>query len=346
MPDSMVRKNPFKKLFSKTPVHAGVLSFLALVLTACDRESGTPDWGAVAELPAAQAPVAQTPEQDAPANSTRSAAPGLRFMTYNVENWLTMERNGKARNKPEAEKAATVRLIVENRPDVLGVCEIGDQGDVAELRKRLKAAGWPMPHLAYDPESHALRRLALLSRFPIVATAKPERSEYRLLGRQWRMSRPILDATVEREGCRYRFLGVHLKSKREVRDADQEQIRIHEAQLLRHHVDAILGTQPDCRLIAYGDFNDSRKSAAMKIVAGSYRAPNYLTAIPCDDSRGHRWTHHWEYQDIYSRFDYVLVSRGLKPEVDFKGSYTVDDPSWQQASDHRPLVTLFKATGK
>ena len=45
---------------------------------------------------------------------------------------------------------------------------------------------------------------------------------------------------------------------------------------------------------------------------------------------------------MYSRFDYVLVSEGLKPEVDFRGSYLVDDPSWATASDHRALVTIFK----
>lgn len=320
---------------------SGVLLFLCLLLGACDRESGTPDWGTVAaEVPAA---LATSPPSGGDATS-RVPAPGLRFMAYNVENWLSMERRGKQRGKPEAEKAAVVRQIVENRPDVLGVCEIGDAKDVEDLRKRLRASGWPMPHLAYNSDSHALRRLALLSRFPVVATHTPEQTEYRMLGRQWRMSRPILDATVERAGVPYRFLGVHLKSKREVREADQEQMRIHEARLLRRHVDAILAKQPDARLIAYGDFNDSRKSEAMKIVAGAYRTPSYLTAIPCGDSRGHRWTHHWEYQDVYSRFDYVLVSESLRPEVDFKASSIVDAADWQQASDHRPLMAIFRST--
>ncbi|MDX1681091.1 MAG: endonuclease/exonuclease/phosphatase family protein [Akkermansiaceae bacterium] len=336
----MIRLRVTSQNFLKAPAITGALFCLWLGLGACEKEGITPDWSAE-QRPAAATPSTVSTEAD---SRPQTAAPGLRFMAYNVENWLVMERGGRERGKPEKEKAAVVRLIVEHRPDVLGICEIGERSDVEELMKRLKASGWEMPHLAYDDESHALRRQALLSRFPIVATADPEKERYRMLGREWRMSRPILDATVEREGCRYRFVGVHLKSKREVDHADQEQMRRHEARLLRGHIEAILKADPDVRLVAYGDFNDSRKSVAMKTVAGTYRSPTYLTAIPCEDSRGHRWTHHWEYQDIYSRFDYILVSPGLRPEADFDGSYTVDDPSWATASDHRPVVGIFRAS--
>lgn len=328
-----------KRSIPKAPVIAGALLFALFGLVSCDEHKATPEWseGALA---------AEVHDHAASATDVvtkpRTAAPGLRFMAYNLENWLTMERDGRQSSKPESEKAVAVRLIVESRPDVLGVCEIGDAKDVADLKARLKAAGWEMAHVAYDEDSHALRRLALLSRYPIVRIAEPKVTEYRMNGRNWRMSRPILDATVERENCRYRFVGVHLKSKREVRDADQEEMRIHEAGLLRLHVDEILKADPAVRLIAYGDFNDTRNSVAMKKVAGQYRSPDYLTAIPCGDSQGHRWTHHWDYQDVYSRFDYVLVSAGLKPEVDFRGSYLVDDPAWHEASDHRALLTIFK----
>ena len=95
-------------------------------------------------------------------------------MAYNVENWLTMERDGKERSKPEKEKAAVVRLIVEHRPEVLGVCEIGDKKDVLDLQARLKASGWEMKHLSYDDDSHAFRRLALLSRHPIVTSTQAQ----------------------------------------------------------------------------------------------------------------------------------------------------------------------------
>lgn len=325
----------------RAPALAGALLFTCCGLVGCDESSSTPDWsGGFFEAKEGSEPLTVS------ISASARLAPGIRFMSYNVENWLTMERGGKKRGKPEGEKDAVVRLIVKNRPEVLGVCEIGDVADVRDLQGRLKASGWEMKHLSYNEDSSALRRLALLSLHPVVMESKPKVSEYRMNGRNWRMSRPLLDTTIEKEGTRYRFIGVHFKSKREIRDANQSEMRINEAILFRRHVDDILKTNPEVRLIAYGDFNDSRKSTAMKKVAGQYRTPNYLTAIPCADSNGHRWTHHWEYQDIYSRFDYVLVSQSLRPEVDFKGSYLVDDRSWSHASDHRALLTVFRASAQ
>jgi len=331
-------------LILKAPAFTGALLFLCLSLAGCDRKAATPDWSADATH--AVDPVAET-EAAVPATAPVAPAEGLRFMAYNLENWLTMERRISDRmqlaDKPDEQKAAAVRMIVAGKPDVLGVCEIGTQEDVDDLRKRLRDAGWEMPHVAFDPTDGSFRRLALLSRLPIVGRDKPEVSEYQMLGRWRAMSRPILDATVERGGSRYRFVGVHLKSKREVREGDQEEIRRQEAKLLRRHLDAVLKDDPTVRWVAYGDFNDTLRSVAMKTVVGYYRAPTYMTAIPCADSKGHRWTHHWQYEDVYSRFDYVLVSPALKAEVDFRQSRILDDPDWELASDHRPLLTIFKA---
>jgi len=54
------------------------------------------------------------------------------------------------------------------------------------------------------------------------------------------------------------------------------------------------------------------------------------------------WTHYWEYQQVYSRFDYVLASRSLRPLFNQKESYIIDSPGWSKASDHRALVSIFK----
>ncbi len=161
-------------------------------------------------------------------------------------------------------------------------------------------------------------------------------------GRTYAINRGILDATVQTRGKAYRFIGVHLKSKREIEDADQEEMRIHEARLLRRHVDAILLADANARLIVYGDFNDTRPSKAFKIVTGKYNDAGYLTAIPFKDTRGEAWTYYWELHDVYSRFDFVAVTRGLKPDTDFRASHIIEDPSWSQASDHRPLLALFR----
>jgi endonuclease/exonuclease/phosphatase family metal-dependent hydrolase len=181
-----------------------------------------------------------------------------------------------------------------------------------------------------------------LSRFPITGTAKPAATEFKLEGRIFGINRGILDTTIKARGKSYRFIGVHLKSKRAVEEADQEQMRIHEARLLRRHVDSILAMDANARLIVYGDFNDTRPSKAFKTVTGSYNDPGYLTAIPFKDSRGETWTHYWALHDIYSRIDFVTVTRALRPEVDFRASHLIDDPKWVEASDHRPMMAIFR----
>lgn len=344
-------------------------AFIALAGSACERKGGTPDWDtpgvpppttaevatpitppapvipvAVNTLPAAETP--KTPEPVAtPAGNPTSD--GLRFIAYNVENWLTMDRyvdrkNLKGAPKPESEKQAVVQLLARHTPDVIGLCEIGTAADLAEIQEDLKAAGLNLPHSHYTGGSDPTRHLGLLSRFPITSTAKPAESEYQLAGQTFAINRGVLDATLEARGKSYRFLGVHLKSKRDSEQGDQEAIRLQEARLLRRHVDSILASNGDARFVVYGDFNDTRATPAIKAITGNYNDPAYLTAIPAKDSRDQAWTHHWALHDIYSRIDFVMVSRGLRDDVDFQAAKIIDDTDWDKASDHRAVLAIFK----
>jgi endonuclease/exonuclease/phosphatase family metal-dependent hydrolase len=329
---------------------------LTFSLSACGKKDGTPDWdtpGAEtgadvtsdAEIVPEEVLVPESvPDPTAPATP---AGEGLRFIAYNVENWLTMDRfvddkPVKDKPKPDSEKAAVIRILVSHRPDILGLCEIGTADDLAEIQESLKSAGVDLPHLHYSGGSDPVRHLGLLSRHPISSTSKSAKTEYSLLGKSHGFGRAVLDATISARGKSYRFLGVHLKSKRQTEEGDEEEMRLSEARLLRDHVDSILKSNPNARLVVYGDFNDTRPSRPFKVVTGSYNSPGYLTAIPFKDSRGHAWTHHWAPHDIYSRIDFVTVTRTLRQEVDFRASYIADDPFWDQASDHRPLVAIFR----
>ncbi len=272
---------------------------------------------------------------------------GLRFIAYNVENWLTMNRyvdrkNLKDAPKPEAEKAAVISLLARHAPDVIGLCEIGEVTDLAEIQADLKAAGLDLSHSHYAGGSDPTRHLGLLSRFPITSTAKPAESEYQLAGQTFAINRGILDATIQARGKDYRFLGVHLKSKRDSEQGDQEAIRLNEARLLRKHINTIFTNHADARLVVYGDFNDTRATPAIKAITGNYNDPTYLTAIPAKDSRDQAWTHHWALHDIYSRIDYVMVSPSLKDEVDFQSAKIIDDADWDKASDHRAILAIFR----
>jgi len=324
-------------------------------LASCDKTNGTPDWEQNTEIPpsieessepAAEPELPPVAQEAATIDPAPDSSPGLRFIAYNVENWLTMDRmvDGKqqpALPKPDSEKQAAIRLLAQHTPDIIGLCEIGEAKDLAEIQELLKTAGLSLPHSHYTGGSDPVRHLGLLSRFPITLTSKPAETDFRLRGKTFSINRGILDTTITASGKTYQFIGVHLKSKRQIEEADQEEMRIHEARLLRRHVDSLLRKNPQARLVVYGDFNDTRPSKTMKTVTGSYNDPGYLTAVPAKDSRGHAWTHHWAPHDIYSRIDFITVSRALRSEVNFRASRIIDDPGWDQASDHRPLLAIF-----
>jgi len=133
-------------------------------------------------------------------------------------------------------------------------------------------------------------------------------------------------------------VGLHLKSKREIPEADQAEMRLNEARLARQHIDRILAAEPGANLIVYGDFNDLRIEPPVKTLQGKFGRADYLSSLTLDDQYGFRWTHHWSFADDYSRLDYILLSKGVSPEVDRPTSHIYHWDKWDTASDHRPLV--------
>jgi endonuclease/exonuclease/phosphatase family metal-dependent hydrolase len=315
--------------------------------TACELLAATPTWEkqTAHATPPAEVP---TPEATAkPATEATASAEAVRFISYNVENWLTMDRfvDGKPLKgapKPDSEKQAVTEILARHKPDILGLCEIGLASDLADIQQRLKAAGLDLPHSHHTGGSDPVRHLGILSRFPITSTSNSAILDYQLAGKTFQINRGILDATVEVHGKPYHFIGLHLKSKRDSEQGDQEAIRLNEVRLVRNHIDKLLKANPNERLIVYGDFNDTRGTPAIKLLVGKYSSPNYLTAIPMKDSRQMAWTHHWTAQDIYSRIDFIMVSQQMKMDVDFPASRIIDDTDWSEASDHRPTLAIFK----
>ena len=323
--------------------------FFALILCACDRS------GADSQDTSRQSAAAKNWFTQADANepvaaarpSAETTSGKLRFMAYNVENWLTMDRVIERREvanqpKPDAEKSAALRIVLKNNPDVIGLCEIGTKADLAEIQQALKAAGLDLPHSHHTGGSDTVRHLGLLSRFPITSTTSPAQTQYTLEGRSFAINRGILDATIKARGKDYRFVGVHLKSKRSVDGGDQAKMRLQEAHLLRRHLDKILSPNPDAKLIVYGDFNDTYRSNTLRAVTGSAAKNLRITPIYLKDSQGEAWTHHWSGEDIYSRIDFIMTSPALRREVDFKASRIIDDNLWSKASDHRPMLAVFR----
>lgn len=268
----------------------------------------------------------------------------IRVVAYNVMNWLRMERrvDGELQAdapKPETEKAGVVRVVASLKPDVLGVCEIGAEEDVTDLQSRLREVGVDLPHRLIHGGADPARRLALLTRFPIIANESVSELTYTMGEQTHRFQRGILDATLQvTPSYQLRLIGVHLKSRREVEEGDQAVMRRHEAVLLREHVERILEAAPDTNLLVYGDFNDTKNEQPVKVVQGRFGEKNYLRDLWLQDGDGHRFTYYWSFADSYDRIDFAFATDGLWPEIEAKKSFIAKDPDWLKASDHRPLV--------
>lgn len=273
------------------------------------------------------------------------AAEPITVVSYNLKNYLAMDRRVDGETlegapKPEREVKALVAAILEMKPDILGVCEIGDATYLKDLQDRLKAGGLDLPHTELITAASGYNRnLGLLSRFPIAGRNSRDDYTYLLDGEKLPFQRGVLDVTLAiNPEYQLRYVGLHLKSKRETPGADQALMRLNEARLARTHLDQIFETEPDVNLLVTGDFNDLRIEPPVKALQSGFTREGYLASLTLDDQYGFRWTHHWSFADSYSRFDYALYSKGLSPEIERDLSHIYHWPDWDKASDHRPLV--------
>lgn len=270
-------------------------------------------------------------------------APGqITFCSYNLKNWLSLDESGSQRayRKPEAERQRVVQTLAAIHPDILGVCEIGTADDLAELQQRLEKAGLELPYTELAHGGDETRRLALLSRLPIKARNSQTALSYQMGAQTLPMQRGILDVTISLTPTfDLHLLGVHLKSMRPIPDADQALMRRNEARLLRLHLDTLFAQEPTACVLAYGDFNAQRNDPALAEVMGGLRtADTAMADLLLRDPHGEVWTHFWDEADVYSRLDYCLTSRLLRPFIDTRSSGIHAEPDFHKASDHRPLV--------
>lgn len=334
------------------PKHASTIvgAFCLLLLSSCNEKKSTPNWEQSPQ-PAKESPQQKTeapkpgPKPSPPPFIDTTGADHVRFLSYNLKNYLTMRRyiNGRTitSSKPEDEIEALIEVITTSKPDILGVCEIGSPTNLKDLQTRLKTAGVDLPHAHQVLDYDKVRTLAILSRYPITSTGKLKDDSYSLSGHHFKISRGILDATVQLPSKQIRFLGVHFKSKRPIPEADQELMRRSESYLLRKHINNILNASPNTHVIAYGDFNDTKRTPTLRTAMGRLNSKTGLIVLHPTDSRGELWTHHWTREDIYSRFDFVMASKNLIPHIDQKASHILDPDNWKKASDHRAIMVLI-----
>ena len=272
--------------------------------------------------------------------------------SYNLENYLKMERRVDGKTvpdapKPEEEISAVIDVLKQIQPDILGLVEMGDAAMLEDFQRRLKAAGMDYPHREWvkgaDPERH----LALLSKYPITARDSVDDVPFELNGTRQRISRGILDVTVQlSDSYKLRLVGAHLKSRRQVPEYDERAMRAKEAALFRKHLDAILTSDPAANLLLFGDLNDTKNEQPIKELIGTTGSPLRMRDLFLTDRQGLRWTHFWSAADTYSRIDYLLVSNGLWPEIIMSRSGVSNARNWYKASDHRAIHTTVRIPEK
>lgn len=270
------------------------------------------------------------------------------FCSWNLRNWLNIGRSeaerpkGGPKLKDSAEIEATISMLADIRPDLLGLCEMGSAEDLAALQKGLKRRGIDLPHTEWVRAADPDRHVALLSRWPITARASQSDLSYVLDHAELPVQRGILDVAISvTPDYTLRAVGVHLKSRRDVPEADEALMRRNEAHLLRRHVDSILTSAPQTNLLVFGDFNETPDQPAIRAVKGVRGAETALTELELADERGERWTYYFADAETYSRIDYVFASRGILPEIDLKSSRIHSAPDWLTSSDHRPEVVTI-----
>jgi len=219
---------------------------------------------------------------------------------------------------------------------------MGPPAEFADFEGRLKSAGLDYPFTEYVEGPDPQRHVALLSKYPIASRQSLKDVPFEMDGHEEKVRRGILDVTVSVGETKLRFIGVHLKSKLRDTWENEAELRRNEAHLLRSHVDEVLAGDAAANLVVYGDFNDTKNEPSLREIMGGRNSERGLRDLWLKDADGDRWTEYWDTADVYSRIDFILVTRDLLPAVDFPKSYVYRSPYWNAASDHRAVVAAFR----
>lgn len=272
-----------------------------------------------------------------------SAGESLRVMTWNIWNYLPVNRHidGGFRPdypKPEVEKAALRTVIRSADPDLIILQEMGPLPYLLEFQRDLGMEGMHYPHAFLVERFDENRHLAALSRVPATFWQPEESLDFKYFEERLQPRRGLLGLEVVLAGKVISVYGVHLKSRWTVREDDPQSSRLRtgEAEAIRNLLHQ-RHPEGEGLFLIVGDFNDHPRSAPVRrfLQRGAVTFSHLLEA---EDSRGERWTHHFLSQDQYSRIDHILVSTSLLPAVHPPAVRILDIPEVRVASDHRPLV--------
>jgi len=278
-----------------------------------------------------------------------ACAQELTFCSWNLQNFFLKQPvapNGSSLStvtiKSEEEIQAIIETLKKIDSDIIGVSELGHQGEISFLQKELNKAGLNYPYIASTKGSDLYRSIGLLSKHPITQQLTPEKLTFHSGKSTQSVRRGFLSTIIATPIGEIHFVGCHLKSKRPMRDDNEQNVRYGEALRLREHLLRVMKADIKKKLVVYGDFNDTRSSAVIRLIGGKIGTETRLTKLPLKSSDYTYWTHHWKSEDVYSRFDYIFLSESLKNRYVKEKSHIASNTLWYKTSDHRPLFLTLK----
>jgi endonuclease/exonuclease/phosphatase family metal-dependent hydrolase len=270
------------------------------------------------------------------------SAESIRLATYNLNNYLVMDRQVGAvwrpsYPKPEAEKAIIREVIQQASPDILAVQEVGTLPFLEELRADLAQDNMHYPYAIHMEGADAVRHVAVLSKLPPTEVVKHQDLNFKYHGRRELVKRGMLEISFERaDGSVFKLFVVHLKSRwTDVKtDPESQQRRTREAEACRKRIIERTYDMGVTDFLIAGDFNDHPGSGALRRF---YRkgALNLGALVPASDSRGEQWTYFYRKEVVYSLVDGFIASGALAPQLVTGSGHVVDAPSVLLGSDHR-----------
>lgn len=264
-------------------------------------------------------------------------------MSYNLYRFGYYDRDEDGQEddfKPDEEVSALLAILTATRPDVLAVQELGDEAAFDRLRSLLKAEGLDYPHAQFITGFSPHARNGLLSRYPLASVTLWTNLTYTVADTEVGVSRGFLEATIQvNDGYQFTLFNAHLKSKR-FNELGQTEMRRNEARLLTQLITDRLSENPEANVLVVGDMNDEIGSAPLRLILEE----GGVTDLLLRDYVGDIWTHEWSYRQSYSRIDYLFCSPGMMAELVPEKSLVVRHPLNRKASDHRPLLGVFKAS--
>jgi endonuclease/exonuclease/phosphatase family metal-dependent hydrolase len=283
------------------------------------------------------------------------AAQTFTIATYNVDTYLDQPTQTRPHPKTAEAKAKVCDMICSMNPDVIALEEMGTTNALFELRASLKAKGVDFPYWeqveGWDTNIH----VAVLSKFPIIASHAHTNEEFLLDDKRFRVSRGFAELELQpAPGFTFTLIAVHLKSKVPDSGTDPDEQRFEEAKILRRIINDHFTADPNARFVVLGDFNDEKDSDSVREIIGRGKfklmdtrpaernGDTVRAEPPYNEPRNVSWTYFYGKDDTYSRIDYILLSPAMAQDWLPQETYVPTVSNWGVASDHRPIVAGFE----